>query len=311
MNRNIYLMVFFNMVAGLFYMEVAAQDAPISSLPMEYNGGFAGEAGTPRLASFSRFRTIHYPGVRYAQYVAYDNFFKKIGSGVGFTVGHTSARGRAVGNFENTSAMLAISPKFSFQGNRTFAPFVDFTFINSSYSASGGSPYPANSLMDHNYLGLFRTGFLYNWRSAYFGMSAALVKFDKANESLYRFHRNISLQPAFDFQAGYTFQRRPDSKFSITPQVAIRVQREYGVDFQDISVSLRYKKCLIGLNQAGFMLGWQNDQFRVQLSQNFSRSSMGYFDPVRGEMIYSRSFGYQAAVSLRYIFAEGKQSPAR
>src|SRR5688500_13959102 len=110
--------------------EIYAQNFPLGALPAWYNGGFAGEAGELRVASYSFFEkgNISYASSWYGSqilsggsYVSIDKFLKKIHSGIAFTAGY-----RGIKDYHMTrSASLTVSPKFSFKGKYTFAPFVD------------------------------------------------------------------------------------------------------------------------------------------------------------------------------------------
>jgi hypothetical protein len=295
-----------NKIAFLFFLAVvfgstvlqAQRMIPAGALPTRYNGGFAGEAGVPRVASFSYFTDTDYmifsdPPLRsnwtsVGSLISVDHFLKKIRSGVAFTVGHERSD-----YFSYTAASLAISPKFSFRGKYTFAPFVDLSFVRENFLWEAGltpAPYKRNDY-------ILKTGFLINSEKAYVGISAEVFDFTTTtySDNKIRFLSEIK----YVLQAGYTFQRKPDSKFSFTPQILFTYQRYntglysgledwYDDTALDINLSFRYKKFITGLNNTGIMFGFQNDRFKLQVSNFFANTFRAY----------------SGSIGLRYIIQE-------
>jgi hypothetical protein len=296
--------------------------APIGHLPTQYNGGFAGEAGAPRLSFHSyvmAYRSSDYiPS--YGSYLSYDNFFRKIRSGISLTFGRTNSN-YYFGKTDGYSTRVSISPKFSFNGKYTLAPFV-------TYSLTGGiskfGPRPDGSSPEINeaksLTGDAQAGVLFNSSKWYIGLTIAsrffqhtlYRDFPTSNTSYYYGVPKVR----FSMQAGYTFQRTPESKFSVTPQITLtpfRYRYTSNVIFgqttvpEKISVSgvsavmnlmFRYNKIVAGVNN-GFridkdlletwkdpdiILGYQTKNFRVLLNQNFSKHGT-----------------YNGQLSIRYI----------
>lgn len=275
------IVVSFLSLAGLLPLtKVNAQDAGVGTLPMMYNGGFAGEAGVPRLAGFSSFRRSVFVergtlsaerGKDYGTFLSYDSFLKKIHSGVGITVGHYYSDNNY--DLKNTSMALAISPKFSYNGKFTVAPFADFTFIHSTVSDYPEVPVsPPYGFKSTNYRGVARAGFLINSDHAYIGFSMEVWQFKGAEERTFRFNppQGVFVQPfnAY-FQAGYTFQRNPESKFSFTPQLVFGFHRNNGERdnrIRDVSLCFRYQKLIWGISRNGLMVGYQDKALKLQAS---------------------------------------------
>jgi hypothetical protein len=314
--------------ACLCWNDVVSQHLPTGAIPTYYNGGFAGEAGAPRVSSFSYvdyFKRLD--EYNYGVILSGDVFLKAIRSGVSITVGQVETERQ----FDSSTkfARVSISPKFSFRGKYTFAPFID-----GRYSATRvddvvrlyirkydlGPGYWLNPTFKYDVV-LIRGGFLFNSSKAYLGLSFDLLRPVLENyftdEEL-----NIDLSnKKFSalLQIGYTFQNNPKSKFSFTPQLTLRhntneldmgrnepFERE-GVFVSDISLMVRYKKFIAGLNTSSegfkffdlfaspnFALGFQNPNWKIQLNQNFGRFS--YF------AVNSSRLNYIASLGARYTF---------
>jgi len=140
-----------------------------------------------------------------------------------------------------------------------------------------------------------KTGFLINSDKAYVGASARILDYTSSpfgDASL-----NFFNQVRFILQAGYTFQRKPESKFSFTPQLVFGMQGNQpnsvikdsegwfpNNTYYDLNLIFRYKKLISGINTTGVMLGYQNSKFRLQVS-NFVYDGF-----------------YTGSISLRYTF---------
>ena len=121
-------------------LATSAQELPVGMmLPTYYNGGFAGEAGAPRVATFSHFYYHKYKsptfGSLYWRYrgscVSVDHFIKGLRTGVAVTAGHIAEDQNMITDYQKRSlsfGSITLSPKVSSKGKYTFAPFLDFYF---------------------------------------------------------------------------------------------------------------------------------------------------------------------------------------
>jgi hypothetical protein len=319
--------------ACLCWMNVVAQHVPSGTIPSYYNGGFAGESGATRISGFGYVDySKRVDGYNYGSILSGDVFLKAIRSGVSITLGQRETSRQ----FESSTefAGIGISPKFSFQGKYTLAPFVDikysatrvdnfYRFFLSHYD-NGGSGEPCmclNPTFEFEFA-ILRGGFLFNSSKGYLGVSFDLVRhlFENDFDDGYDVDLNLNEQ-VFSalLQAGYSFQSSPKSKFSFTPQLALRYntneldpgsdepfQRE-GFFVSDISLMLRYKRLIAGLNTSASSLslfdlfaspslavGFQNTNWKIQLNQNFGRFS--YLG------VNSARVNYIASLGVRYTF---------
>lgn len=311
----------------LFANKLQAQDAPIGALPTRYNGGFAGEAGELRVASFSY---LEYSWHNYTipswpdhttnsgTFISVDHFLKKLGSGVAITAGQ-EGNGHT---YRGTSTSLAISPKISLNGKYTIAPFADFSFSRKNYIVSEEVQDTLNLPANCN-LNDFRikTGLLANSSKAYAGISAEILQNSNAliiNRTYNRFLSNMK----YTLQAGYTFQRTPESKTSFTTQLAVSYGKFGGEDYPiqkiykwenlnllDLNLMFRYKKFISGINSTGFVLGCQSSKFKLQIS-NFYTKRVQFGERVtiysylekKDVNTNSTTKTYTGSISLRYIF---------
>jgi hypothetical protein len=300
-----------------------AQYVPAGALPTYYNGGFAGEAGAFRVASFSYLDYNYYlmfsgrtSWTRSGSFISVDNFFKKIRSGVALTVNH-QGRDR---QFTNTAMSLVISPKFSFKGKYTFAPFADFSFGRYNYrNLPGYLTYYPESYHINSY-GI-KTGFLVNSENAYIGISANIFHYSTTSPAL-RNYVSAFTNMTYVLQTGYTFQRTPESRFSFTPQLVVSYERLnipssirgiekklHNITLLDLSLMFRYKKFIYGTNSRGLMLmlGYQNNRFKLLVNGGINGSFIG--NKVNGYH-FNNNFritipgeglsGYSGSISLRY-----------
>jgi hypothetical protein len=299
--------------ASLWSAELMAQRVPAGALPTEYNGGFAGEAGDLRLASFSYLdygRFPHYAAssrvLNRGTFISADQFLKKIRSGVGFTIGRQGDDNR----YESTAMSLSISPKFSVKGKYTIAPFADVSFSRTHYMQDPVIN-PADFTLN---AWTIRTGFLLNTDNAYIGVTSDM--FRDFGPAPGRFFPETRLS----LQAGYTFQRTPESDFSFTPQVVLSYEhydvedrftseREIfnNINIVELNLGFRHKKFIAGINNTGLMLGYQNSKFKLQVT-NFYWEEERPSTPTRisGNTYFRMRSGgmqtYAGCISLRCIF---------
>jgi hypothetical protein len=297
-----------------------AQRIPIGAIPTFYNGGFAGEAGALRIASFSHINGSYFSGETWMSggtKISADQFLKKLRSGVAFTAGYSGSKFGS-----SFSASSTIAPKFSFKGKYTFSPFLQVNVSTGEYhydhdSRAQGMPldFIVRSLTAN-------TGFLVNSEKAYFGASAHPFSYEHTTLPQFADHTRFFSGMSYTFMGGYTFQRTPESEFSFTPQLAFSIARFRAIDPQtmamsrytsislvDVNLVVRYKKLIGGINNNGVMVGYQTGRFKVQFT-NFYRSNPGYGRSIdfsgrthfNTTPILIGSQGYFGSISLRYVF---------
>jgi hypothetical protein len=276
-----------------------AAEVPLGALPMQYNGGFAGEAGSPRVNTVAGVEYDRYNGYGLVMYASYDQFIPTIRSGVGVTVGYTGSKeaGGYLADFISVGKgpylSLAVAPKFSIKGKVTVSPSVNVSLYwgrNEYWNGQADQEYKINTVRS-------RVGLLFNTEKFYFGYSVHLFDQFKVHQNDTtaalpgrRFERFNSY-----FQAGYTLGHPTESRFSCTPQLVLRLEspryvRGGRASFHpvDFNLNFRYKKIIWGLNLTGVHVGWQTDRLRIVLSD-----SLDYLE---------REPGYAANIALRYIF---------
>ena len=278
-------------------------EVPLGTLPTQYNAGFAGETGSPRLNTVTGL-LLSRENTGYKAYAAYDQFFPAIRSGIGIAAGYNQWRlgDKQPGSYHYsnraTYIAVAVAPKFSVGGKVTLSPSIDASLHwgrNASTSTSGENrDHVSNTLRS-------RIGLLLNTEKFYVGYAMHLV--DRFSNRL----RNdtASWQDAGRtekitsyWQFGYTFGPGTQSRFSFTPQLVFRTgtdryaKRGY-VLFSpvDFNLNFRYNKIIWGVNKTGVHIGWQTDKLRIMLSDNLQYTSR--YEP-----------GYIANIALRYIFKE-------
>jgi hypothetical protein len=259
------------------------QALPVGTLPMLYNGGFAGEGKNARFTiGGSRLTTPP----TYGYFGSYDQFITKLSTGIGITFAHDNHTSKDIylSHHYRNYLVISISPKISIRGKFTFAPFIDYTHVREEtqyFDPSFNYSYPAH--FRGGRVTNFRTGLLFNSREFYVGLTLYIPS-KTTHPQLYP-SDNLVGSPVV-LQAGYTFQKLPESDLSITPQAAIFFVREggavQGLNFDsDRSVQLRanlnllvrYKKVIASINNVSGMsvgLGMQTKKFRVLLNQNYT-----------------------------------------
>lgn len=275
-------------------LQAPAQEIPLGILPMQYNGGFAGEGEKARFVIGGGLRSYN-SGERGNNYFgSYDQFFPKLRSGIGVTISGfqwaSSFNSQTIGAGDN-SLMLSFSPKFSYKGRHTFAPFIDWSISHNDRPTDFSQP----AVRKEFFVNKVRVGVLYNSRKLYAGITYyAISKISGKDLPPFFYRRNYSI----DLQAGYTFQKLPESKFSLTPHLIIFLgydtyfDRPLAINF-NFNLMFRYQKFLWSLNNTrwslnstGLGLGYQNSNFRILLSQN---------------LIFFTKKSKESVLSLRYI----------
>lgn len=275
-------------------LKAVGQNTPLGTLPMQYNGGFAGEGDNARLVAgtsvwshndvWSANKRVN----SYSYYASYDQFFSKLRSGIGITLSHDRRKDYSSidGAYDHniTNAILSFSPKLSSEGKYTFAPFVDLSYAAEQDTRMG----------THLQLTMVgRAGFLFNSKRFYTGVSVfGLIK----GERIQVYPGHYVTNPPLVVQAGYTFHRSPESKFAFTPQAAFFFSKNTSyannLDFGlDLNLMFRYRKFIWSLNNNGIGLGFQNEKFRAMLSQSY---------------IFFSKYNWSGSLSLRYILPKKK-----
>ncbi len=276
--------------------QVLAQ--PLGALHMQYNGGFAGEAGSPRLNSNVGFTSAGWTyGKMYHLTTSYDQFIPALRSGIGATVSSSHATGpRYKYNWQGFS--VAVAPKISLNGKWTFSPSLDLSY------------HAGRSIIRDNRWGgnveserwRSRVGLLFNTSKFYVGYSVAVVDYLSIRYANGVVESGRPYRLTSYLQIGYTFQRSPESDFSFTPQLTIATgSNQYtsftyddrlGINFfEAFHLNFRYKQFIWGVNNTGVHVGWQRSRFRIM-----SSNMLGVGGRNDG--------GYSGNVSLRYLFKE-------
>ena len=283
---------------------------PLGALPMQYNGSFAGEANSPRISSNFGFRTRQryvWGGDRYHQHVSYDQFIPSLSTGIG--VGVYGVQGVSLSYKEGGTQgfYLALAPKISLKGKWTLSPSLDLEYGRSRMpSLSTMIADTVRTLYGYNSTQWgSRAGLLINTSKFYIGYSVGVANhfnIDYANGG----HSSGRLAKFSSYlQVGYTFQKRPESDFSFTPQLTFYIgNRQYllenGYDrfginfFQGFNLNFRYRQFIWGINNTGLHLGWQSRGFRVMASNGMAFGG-------------GANWHYVGNISLRYAFRSGER----
>ncbi len=298
-----------------------AQDAPMGALPTQFNGSFAGEAGSPRASTSFVYRTLPewlpnpngqildlYTYRVLQASTAYDQFIPALRSGVGIATSHTYGTA-AYRTFNAHSVNLAVAPKFSVGGKYTFSPSLDVEYGRLQQT---GKEHPVITWMN-DYEGHWvrgRVGVLFNTDTYYLGYSVFVQQRFTSQRGPNggrwsgKAHNLLTI-----LQLGYTFGNNTRSRFSFTPQLALRIgpqdrnsphssrdvrdgdSRIRGIGVEALSLGFRYRQFLWGVNNLGVHVGWQTERLRVMVTNNVAWISGGFeYRP------------YTANLSLRYVF---------
>ncbi len=296
-----------------------AQDAPLGALPTQFNPAFAGEAGSPRISSSFVYRTLpeskpvpntqmmaHYPYRTFGASTAYDQFVPALRSGVGIATSHTQGA-TPYYTFQAHSVSLAVAPKFSVGGKYTLSPSVDVEYGWLQRSHKEHPVVTWRGDFERHWV-RSRAGVLFNTEKYYVGYSAVVLVGPSWRYPY--IGRKAGLYGIFlsHLQLGYTFGSSARSKFSFTPQLALRLGEEghysphstryagsirgRGVGIEAFNLGCRYKQFLWGVNNVGVHVGWQTERLRVILTNNAGLIRRADFIPYTGNL------------SLRYVFKE-------
>lgn len=280
-------------ISTLFIIETSGQTLPIGLLPLDYNSSFAGSAGDSRISAnilLQYQNDEYYKSFGYGFFTSYDEFLPKLRSGIGLSINRYSYFGEYKrsefaynSNYSYTNLNFDVAPKISFKGKYTFSPSITVGWRSEVQGFSGvDSPEKSKSNEFTS-----RAGLLFNTDRYYIGYTVYLFS-----------DRDYFVST---LQAGYTFQKKPDSKFSFTPQFIFPITGKSETSNSIINapfynLGFRFNHFLFSINSQndfsipnGFQLGWQKNGWRFILSNEFYDS-------------------YVPTFSLRYIFNSDKKS---
>lgn len=283
---------------------VLSQNLPIGLMPMHYNSSFAGSVGKSRISSSIDYRSQKegdwYRSHQLGIYASYDKYFPGIRSGIGITVSRNSSSSEMfdynaeyIFNSNYTNISFDVAPKISIKGKCTLSPSLRISYYGGEIEFDIPDPDRYPRIEEGYREGIStRVGLLFNTDRYFIGYSVHLFSSEFEGIDFGSFSSTL--------QAGYTFQRDAESKFSFTPQVVIglRSPTEFGnnvLTFPSLNLGFRYGQflgSLLSMNSdyiPSFQLGWQNNGWRIITSHEF-------------DMIY------KPTLSVRYIFNHGKKS---
>ncbi len=292
---------------GQFGME----EWPIGVIPIQYNPSFAGSMNDPRVSS-----NVSYSGS--SSYnslnvnIAYDQIVPALRSGIGVAVQKgTASQSNSLAGVEgagNTDFSFAFAPKFSvleklsFKGKYSFSPSLGLEYSETNFRpiddtiSSSFTRYPSRKFLSS------QVGLLFNSRKSYIGFSLKFLHKHSAPPNM------IYPSVYTTLQLGHTFQKKPDSKFSFTPELTVVT---FGLpnlnpsktSFWRIQYILRfrYDSFLFGIAEdprsPQFHLGWQGKSWRIMT-----------FHHIENHERRTRSGGYitkdsyTGHLAFRYIF---------
>jgi hypothetical protein len=310
-NMSKKLICIYPVVMAIFGMlESMAQSGPsqINALPLLYNPSFAGSMGCGRLSSDFKLKTLYPNGFTNTSTISYDQFFTKIGTGIGVSLeefdAHTSDD---LYRFftKGIRCSVAISPKISVKGKYTFAPSLDFSTGNYNYElrlydTSSYNPFHFKFIGNRTTL---RSGIMLNTSKFYIGFTVNLIESYSAKIGIN--NPNFKNYHLSTIQASYTFQKNIDSKFSFTPTLVFGMNllkyewglRRLGFDF---NLNFRYKRFHWGIGRSGIMIGYQSSSFKIMAVPFF-----GWFKSF--DMGGERG----GEISIRYLFNKKSNPTAK
>lgn len=281
--------------------QMSADNLPIGAMPMQFNSSFAGETGGARFnTAFTYNLENPYEGRNFGLNASYDQYIPAIRSGVGISMtrGIYSFSPPYLSysyKYNHNKVALAIAPKVSIKGKYTLSPSIDFLFgignLKSNLPENQVKYFNPNSNMVWYQS---RIALLFNTSKYYIGYSVNLLN------PAYLTGLGPDINEEYNYvsyiQAGYTFQKNSESKFSFTPQIVYRIQAK-NLHFDRIkgapmaiNLIFRYDNYLGGLNHTGFLIGFQTKAIRFMVSNHLIVPNGGPF-----------SIGN---ISLRYLFNE-------
>ncbi len=301
-------------LALLTFAAYGQQDTnlPLGALPMQYNGSFAGETGSPRInANFGfGFGDGHrlggyYRGV-YEQQVSYDQFIPALRTGIGVGV-LTNQASYLLYKYNGQGFSVAVAPKISLKGKYTFSPSLSLEYVAVRTPTRNvminDTPRVSYGHRSRSLIG--RAGFLFNTSKFYAGYSVdVLDNWDFSSDNGWKRSRRLERYSSY-LQLGYTFRRSPESPFCITAQVAFYIGHggfvykntgdRFGIHwFQGYNLTFRHRQFLWGVNNMGLHAGWQNRRVKLMATNAISFEGGFYWH-------------HAANLSLRYVFRDEKR----
>jgi len=247
------------------------QNVPLGTMPLLFNGSFAGEGEAPRIHSFLDYTNLGYSHPIIGIFTSYDQFVPALGSGVGIFTGFSLSSNSISYRYGGA----AIAPKFSYKGKFTISPSLDFR-----YSSFQSVPLERKFFSSS-------AGLLINSSRFFFGYSITIFR-NAISDGLYQ-PRRINTSLGFSvFQLGYTFQRSQESKFAFTPQILI--VPFMGAFPAKFLMNFKYDKVLWGIGDNGLHVGWQTEKLRIMA-----------FNDVFWRILDDRNYN-TTNISFRYVF---------
>jgi hypothetical protein len=134
-----------------------------------------------------------------------------------------------------------------------------------------------------------RIGLLFNTNKYYVSYSIAVLNRDMFSvHNQQRTNLITTLDTSYSYtssqrflsylQAGYTFQRTPQSKFSFTPQVMVQIDHNnpyYKLASVAFNLNFKYQQFIFGVNNQGWHVGWQTDKIRLMLTNGIGSNYHG------------------------------------
>jgi hypothetical protein len=318
------------LITGGWYQYSLAQSTWIGNMPLQFNPSFAGSSGDHRISALFPYRilalktedSITYNSRVVGTSVSYDNFLHQISSGIGFSLSYTihdalrldgiSEKLKSREDFQSSdlNAAITVSPKLSIKGKFTLAPSIQllykYTQRNNYYIERDISviqpiiPVTKSELRElERSLFSLTAGMLFNTKKLYLGYS---VFFKPIGRPILYTLYDVAFKPrSIHFiQAGYRFQKSPDSKFSVTPQLVITISPEgnlklSSLDLYYMNVSFRYKNFIWGISNTSLMAGYQNEKIRIAYIQEL----FGIDSPINNTAAHRTAKG---ELSFRIIF---------
>ncbi len=150
---------------------------PLGALPMQYNGSFAGEAGSPRFSSnvgLIAGRTFY--GRGYHLSASYDQFVPVLRCGIG-VMAYTRQYTNPLYDYNGQGFSAAVAPKISLGGKWTLSPSLDVEFTAGRTPAR--NPVIHNSAVNvtgyNSKWWRSRAGLLFNTNKFYIGYSVVVA----------------------------------------------------------------------------------------------------------------------------------------
>jgi type IX secretion system PorP/SprF family membrane protein len=270
-----------------------------------FNPAFAGSVEISRL-SFS-YRT-QWQGDYQTGSLSYDQAAKKMHGGVGLLV-YDDNSGKGILNTFYTGLIYA--PKFKLSKKIALTAGIKAGYLRTNLNQNAFVIQPTNSssgfiytvnfneqLKPANALD-FSVGVLVNTENAYLGISADHL--NQPNMSLVE-NSTSKLLVKYNFQAGYTFQKKDTSDFSLSINALYQVY-SYSQKLQ-LNIVSRYKWFMLGAaygNGITGLIGYYNRKFVVGYSLDYYYNLSKKLEPGK--------YNFAHEVSVKYFFKLKRKKP--